>query len=207
MPVAMQDPDTGNPIDYVIIQEVFPPTDVQEFYDVDDIAYNPYTGQFFTIHNQFGVSGATISVINPVNGEVEAVIFGMEDENDLEGMGFTSLGELYATQGDMGFTEEERNNFLKIDLANGETISFGKIDPDDGDQPSVQADFEAFDCFSAYNDLALRMNVDPSIQQPIKTGDALTFIIEVFNQGDFANTDISIINYCLLYTSPSPRDS
>jgi len=39
------------------------------------------------------------------------------------------------------------------------------------------------------------MEVDPSIQQPISAGSTLNFIIDVFNQGDFENKDISIINY------------
>jgi len=195
VPVAMQDPETGSPIDYVIIPEVFPPTDIQEFYDVDDIAYNPYTGQLFAIHNQFGVGGATISVINAMNGTIESVVYAMEDENDLEGMGFTSLGELYGTQGNMGLTEEEKNNFLKIDLVYGETISLGKIDPDDGTPPAEQVDFEAFDCFTAYNDLALTMEVDPSTQQPVSPGDKVTFNITVFNQGDFTLLDVILENY------------
>ncbi len=199
IPVAMQDPETDSPIDYVIIPEVFNCTLKKagfcENYDVDDIAYNPYTGQLFAIQNQLGLPDATITELNLKTGEIESVIYDMRNQNDLEGFGFTSLGELYATQGDMGFTEKYSNNFIKIDLAIAETISLGKIDPDDGIPPAEQVDFEAFDCFTAYNDLALKMEIDPSIQQPVKAGDEITFIIEVFNQGDFANNDISIVNY------------
>jgi len=195
IPVAMQDPNTGSPVDYVIVPEVFPPTDLPDFYDVDDIAYNPYTGQFFAVHNQFGIGGATISVLNPANGTIEALVYGISDENDLEGIGFTSLGELYGTQGDMGLTEEERNNFLNIDLATGTTTLLGKIDPGDGKPPVEKVDFEAFDCFTAYNDLALRMIVDPSTEQPVSQGNNVTFLITIFNQGVFANTDIQLINY------------
>jgi len=149
IPVAMQDPETDSPVDYVIIPEVFisslKKSSNSDIYDVSDIAYNVYTGQLFAIHILESLSEATLTEINPQTGEIEAVIYDIQRGIYIEGLGFTSLGELYGTLGDMGSAEEKINNFVEIDLNNSTTTLLGKIDPDDGVPPAEQVDFEAFD--------------------------------------------------------------
>ena len=165
VPNAMIDPNTGAAADYAVVPQVFDNSFNGDVYDVDDIAYNPYTGQLFAIQNQDGPG--TITELNILTGEVEAVIYDLPDD-DVEGLGFTYLGELYATTGDNGSTQQASNSFIFIDLAAGTTLPLLPIDP-----TGVEVDFESFDCLTAFNDLALDKLLDP----------------------------------CLLYTSPSPRDS
>jgi len=187
----MIDASTGNPSDYAVIPEIYGGTLKKgknlDLYDVDDIAYNPYTGQLFALQNQDG-PGA-ISVINSLTGEVEAFIFDLPDD-DLESLGFNSLGQLYGTIGDNGTLEESSNILVYIDLASAITKTIGKIDPD-----NERVDFEAFDCFTAYNDLALKIEVNKSTEQPVLAENTVDFVITIYNQGDFNSSDITLTNY------------
>jgi len=178
----------NNPVDYAVIPEIFDGEFGGDVYDVDDIAYNTYTGQFFALQNQDRLTN-TITELNPMNGQVESVILDLTDR-DVEGIGFTYLGELYGTIGDDGRTIQSSNTFIFIDLAAGSTTTLNYIDP-----TGQHTDFEAFDCFTAYNDLALKIEVDPNTKQPINTGETVTFIITIYNQGKFSNSDITITNY------------
>jgi len=173
--------------EYSIIPEVFGGTRPFDLYDVADIAYNTYTGHLFALQNQdrFG----TITQLNPLNGQIEAVIFDIPDE-DVEGLGFTYLGELYGTIGDNGETQLSSNVFIFFDLNGSSTTTLNFIDP-----TNQHTNFEAFDCFTAYNDLALKMETDSNIQQPVNIGDSVSFLITIYNQGKFFNSDITITNY------------
>jgi len=75
-------------------------------------------------------------------------------------------------------------------LAAGSTSTLNFIDP-----TNQYSDFEAFDCFTAYNDLALKMEVDNTTNQPINIGETVSFLITIHNQGKFSNSDITITNY------------
>jgi len=174
-----------NPVDYAIIQEVYVSTIGNDSYDVDDIAYNVYTGQLFAIHN-LGGSGE-LTQLDPLNGQVLAVIYSPPDD-DLQGIGFTYFGELYVTSGDNGNTMQNSNTFIQIDLQASSSTTLNFIDP-----TNQHKDFEAFDCFTAYNDLALLLETES--QQLANTGSEITFLLTIFNQGDFPNTNITITNY------------
>jgi len=170
----------NNSVDYAIIPEVFYASLGSDIYDVGDIAYNSYTGQLFANQTQYGFS--TITELNPMNGKVEAIILALTD-NDVEGIGFTYIGELYGTIGDNAYDVETRNSFIFIDLQTACTKTLNFIDPTD-----QHTNFEAFDCFTAYNDLALKIEVDPNTQQPINVGETVTFLITIYNQGKFSNS-------------------
>jgi len=186
IPNAMED-SNGNPVDYAIIQEVFDGTFGGDVYDVDDIAYNMYTGQIIAIQNQN--APGLITEINPKTGGIEAVLLDMALD-DVEGLTFTYLGELYGTTGSNA--GQNSNSFIFIELAAGKTTNLGKIDPGE----SGLKDFEACACLSLKNDMALRMVVDPANTSfPIYPGDPVTFIINIFNQGNSDNQDIVISSY------------
>jgi len=197
IPGVMED-SAGNPADYAVVPEVFDGSFGGDVYDVDDIAYNPYTGQLFAIQNQDGPG--TITELNPVNGSVESVILDISDD-DVEGLGFTYLGELYATTGDNGSTQVQSNSFIFINLGAGTTQVLNPIDPDDGIAPAPgfpggeEVDFESFDCLTAFNDLALDKLLDPNSPTIVYPGDNVTFNVTVYNQGDFANSDITLTDY------------
>jgi len=192
VPGAMLD-SNGNPADYAIVEEVTDDTFGGDVYDVDDIAINPYTGELFAIQNQDGPS--TITQINPQTGKLISVVFDVE-EDDLEGLGFTYLGELYATTGDNGVCVDDLigrsciNKFVYIDLVNSTTTILNSIDP-----TGIAVDFESFDCFTSFNDLALTNRLDASTPKVIAPGDQITFQLTVYNQGGFDNHEITLTDY------------
>jgi len=94
VPGAMQDPANNTPVDFVYVPEVFDGSFGGDIYDVDDIAYNPYSGQLVAIQNQDGPG--VITELDVLTGEVIAILYDLPDD-DVEGLGFTYLGELYAT--------------------------------------------------------------------------------------------------------------
>jgi len=198
IPGAMLDAN-GAPADYAVVEETVDGTALGcctvgggVVYDVDDIAYNPYTGELYAIQNQDGPG--TITILNPVDGTVETTIFDLNDK-DIEGLGFTYLGELYATggdnaSGDCGAAGVVNNAFIYIDLQNQTTEVQPFPDP-----TNTFVDFESFDCLTAFNDLALDKVLDPSITGPVYPGDNVTFLVTVYNQGDFDNYDILVTDY------------
>ena len=176
----------GNPADYAVVEEAFDSTLGAVVYDVDDIALNPYTKELFAIQNQDGPG--LITIINSTNGEIDIVVYDTPDD-DLEGLGFNGYGELFATSGNNGATGSQ-NSFIAIDYLNSSSQILAKIDPSGED-----VDFESFDCFAGYNDLALRETLSAGQESPFCAGETVTFEIEVFNQGLLSNENILITNY------------
>jgi len=164
-----------------VIPDVFDATGVCDIYNVDDIAYNVYTGKLIALHQE---GEGMLSEINPLNSQIENIIFDL-NVYDLEGLGFNYLGELFGTLGEIG---GPINAFLYIDLYGGDADFINSIDPTD-----QYTDFEAFDCFTTYNDLALLLEVES--QEQINNINTVTFQLTIFNQGNFPNTNISLTNY------------
>lgn len=165
-----------------------------DIFDVSDIAYNPYTGQLFAVHNMYNIN--VISILNPSDASLEDIVFEIEYYK-IEGLGFSYLGELYATTGNTGICspidleDDTCNNiFIFIDLVGQDNVDLTEIDPSGGSE-----DFESFDCLTAFNDLALKMSLDAGTPSTVNSGDTVTFQIEILNQGDFASNSIQITNY------------
>jgi len=186
IPEAMLNPADNKPVDYVIIPEVFDHEFAGSAYNVDDIAYNTYTKQLFALHSQSDYRLYTISELNPMTGELEAVIYDLRA--NIKGIGFSNFGELFGTTGKNDYPAENSNSFFYIDLIDSRTSQLNFIDP-----TNQHKEFEAFDCFTAYNDLALLLDVES--QQSVNTGSTVTFLLTIFNQGDFPNTNITLTNY------------
>jgi len=176
----------GNPADYAVVEEAFDTTLGAVVYDVDDIALNPYTSELFAIQNQDGPG--LITIINSLTGEIDMVVYDTPEE-DLEGLGFNGYGQLFATSGNNGSTGSQ-NSFIAIDYLNSSSELLSDIDPTGED-----VDFESFDCFAGYNDLALRQTLLVGQESPFCTGETVTFEIEVFNQGLLTNENVLITNY------------
>lgn len=186
-----------NDYDYVVVEEVFDSTFGGSVFDVDDIAYNPYTGILYAIQNQDGPG--VITSINQFDGSVESIIIDFPDD-DVEGLGITYLSELYGTTGDNGSTGSQ-NTFIFIDIANSSTKTLSSIDPSGN-----AVDFESFDCLTAVNDLALQKEISTVQAQPIFSGDVVTYNITVFNQGDIPNENIEISDYIPMGLSLADQD-
>lgn len=145
----------GDPTDYAVIPEIFDGSAGTDIYDVSDIAIAPevedYTyygaepGDLYAIHAENGPG--TISNIDQLTGQITAVIYDLPDD-DVEGLGFTYLGELYGTTGGNGVTQQNSNTFIFIDLLSGSTTTLSFI----SSMNPLDVDFESFDCFHKCND-------------------------------------------------------
>lgn len=193
IPFAMEE-ISGIPSDYAIVQPVFDGTVGDQVYNVSDIAYNIYTGELLAFQNQNGPG--LITSIEATNGLLQDVGFDIPDDI-VEGLGFTALGELYATTGENGFCDPYdptdnscKNTLVYIDMAGQSTTILSGIDP-----TGMNSNFESIDCSSPANDLALEMILDPSTPSTVNPGDQVTFLITVHNQGNLENSDINITNY------------
>jgi len=173
------DPDTGhfipgafeNGFDYAIIPSVYDGTFGKEVYDVDGIAFNPYTGLLYTVQNQEGPG--VITSINTMDGGIESVIYDM-GEDDIEGLGISTHGQLFGTSGDNGTAE---SSFIFIDLLNGTTSNLAKIDPTE-----QYKDFESFDCALGIFDLAMKAELVTN-QNNITPNGTVNFNLTITNQG------------------------
>jgi len=181
LPGAMIDNTTGFPVDYAVIPEILEGDFGEDVYNVSDIAYNSYSGQLFAIQTQDARS--IITEIEPQSGDVIDVIYDLEEEY-VEGLGFTQLGELFATTGN------DSSSFLYLDIAASQTIPLFPIDV-----TGENTGFGSFDCDLAKNDLALEITLDSSTVLPIQPGDLVTCVITIHNQGDLENIDITLTNY------------
>ncbi len=174
------DPDTGhyipgafvNGYDYAVIPAVYDGTLGGEVYDVDGIAYSPYTGILYTVQNQEGPG--VITAINTMDGGVEEVIYDMGDD-DIEGLGMSTFGQLFGTSGDHGSSE---SSFIFIDVLNGNTQSLNQIDPS-----GQYTDFESFDCVFGLFDLAMKIELATN-PNTINPNTNVSFNITIKNQGD-----------------------
>jgi len=146
---AMKD-NQNKPSDYAIIEALFDSSLADAVYDVSDIAIFPEVngysyvegqpGDLFAVHAENGPG--VLSLINKTNGYLENVVYDFSDD-DVESLGFTHLGELYATTGDNGFTQQNQNTFIYIDVVSTNTLTLSYID----NTMPIDVDFESFDCF------------------------------------------------------------
>jgi len=174
------DPNTGhfipgvfeNGYDYAVISSVYDGTLGQEVYDVDGISYNPYTDLLYAVQNQEGPG--VITIINPYDGGVESVIYDM-GEDDIEGLGISTYGELFGTSGDNGTAE---SSFIFIDVFGGQTTSLNQIDP-----TGEFVDFESFDCQIGLFDLAMKITLLTNSGN-VKLNNNITLRFTIVNQGD-----------------------
>lgn len=176
----------GNPADYAVIEEVIDETMVNNFYDVDDIAWDSNSQLLFALHKNNDAN--LITILDPYTGKLETVVRDFIEET-MGGMTMTSYGKLLLT------TQSASNEFCIIN---------GLLDLTDPilpvENPYCYADlsnqtFEAIDCIQAYNDLTLIMELDESSEEPVKIGSEITFLLAVYNQGDLDNEDITLVNY------------
>ncbi len=84
--------------------------------DIDDIAIAP-DGTLYAISNRGGTGNQKLGIINKTTGVFSAI--GDYGVDDVEGLTFTSAGQLIATTGKSG---DHRNQFYSIDPITGEAI-------------------------------------------------------------------------------------
>jgi len=164
----------GATSDYSKVQEILDGTFGGDVYDVEDIVYDPFSGGMYAIQNQNGPG--VLSYINPVSGQIEMSILDFANDH-LSSLAISYFGFLYSS--------------TSLPDLNAPPISY----PSSTLNILGRDAFEAFDCFTAVNDLALRVSRSDNTPEVVKPGDLITFDIEIFNQGDIENDKIEINNY------------
>jgi len=191
IPDAMID-SNGNWADYAVIESAFVNTmlDVcgnnEYLYDVNDIAFNAYSGELYAIQNQGLVCG--VSILDTKDGSVEAVLHDLE-EMDAVSLSFSPFGELFCTTGNDA-ENHLANCFKFIDLQYMGTYDISLPDPTGAHQ-----DFKGMDFFSARNDLALKLDLDTDVYSSVVVGDTVEFSVTLYNQGEVDNVNILVTNY------------
>jgi len=123
-----------------------------------------------------------------VDASVEATILDLQ-KKDLISLAFNSIGELFGTTG-INAVDNPVNCFKYISLQNQLAFNLPFIDTS-----GTNFEFSGLDCFTAYNDLALSLVIDPNTPNRISSGSSVTFLITVYNQGNFDNHQILVTNY------------
>lgn len=115
--------------------------------DVDDIAFNPFTGALYGIENDGGKNG-TLIVINKQTGaisEVGPLVYldnPAEAVDDMEGLSFFNDGQLYGSTGDRGPDLKDQNRLFTVDPATGKSTLVAPF-------PTAYKDYEALACLTA----------------------------------------------------------
>lgn len=191
VPNAMQG-ENGDLADYgVVMQTAINTTAIENcstavLSDINDIAYNAYTNELYAIQNQEFTG--VISILNKVDASVEAVIYNYENA-DLLGLTFNSLGELFATTGAHAINETA-NGLKYIDLQNQQTANLPPINVS-----AINFDFTSLICIMPSNDLALSLTTNFNTANSISIGEEVSFLVNVYNQGELINNNIIISNY------------
>jgi len=176
----------GNLADYAVIEETIANNDYTCLaYDVNDIAYNAFTGELYTIQNND--YDCVITIIDKVDGTLEYQIQNLINE-DFIGLSFNAMGNLFGTTGVNA--PENKNSFSFIDLQYNGVDKLSHIDT-----TGNNISFESLDFIPAFNDLALKLSLSPTVSTPVKSGDEVVFIVTIINEGELDNTDIIISNY------------
>jgi hypothetical protein len=107
--------------------------------DVDDIAFNPYTGQLLGVNNQGNGDSTRYITIDPATGN--ASVLSLVGTGDYEGMGYYNTGELYGTTGVVDAAGYHDNTIYQIDRNTGSGTRLDTL-------YSGAKDVEACDCLT-----------------------------------------------------------
>ncbi len=110
--------------------------------DVDDIAFNPYSGQLLAVNNRGNGDSARYITIDPATGSAEVLSF--IGVGDFEGMGYYNTGELYGTTGVSGTNTYSDNTIYQIDRNTGVGTEIATLTSETGGA----TDLEACDCLT-----------------------------------------------------------
>lgn len=111
--------------------------------NVDDFSVDPVTGVFYAAINMDNAIGGTLATIDvatgtatristfrypvpyPANPALAGTVI-----DDIEGLSFYNDGKLYASAGNNGPDDNDKNQLFQIDLATGTGISLGAFPPE-----------------------------------------------------------------------------
>jgi len=167
--------------DYVAIPPVNDPMTGTALWDIDDIAWDPFSGRIYMIQNASGLSD--VLTYYDIAANTITIIGSISPASDMEGLGFNHLQQLFGTTGNGG-----GNGFFQINAGDASTTQLSSIS-------TVDTDFESVDCLSTWSDLALDKKISSTQSMPITSGDQVCFDITVYNQGQEDNYNIELTDY------------
>ncbi|WP_456427546.1 SdrD B-like domain-containing protein [Rhodocaloribacter sp.] len=121
----------GSGVDYVVV----PSTAAVGFQDLDDLAIDPADGRLYAIANNGG-TGDRLIRIDKLTGDVTDV--GALGQNDMEGLSFDALGQLYGTTG--AFGGAHKNGYFTIDKTSGTAAFIAELE--------AGSDYESIACLT-----------------------------------------------------------
>ncbi|MEL6987977.1 MAG: SdrD B-like domain-containing protein, partial [Bacteroidota bacterium] len=102
--------------------------------DIDDIAFDPTTGNLYGIATSGSNSASSLILIDPATGS--STLIGNMNQDDVEGLGVTADGQLYATTGDSPATNA--NSWFTVNKTTGALTYQNTF--------TTGSDFESIDC-------------------------------------------------------------
>ena len=146
----------GAGVDYVVV----PSTAAVGFEDLDDLAIDPVDGQLYAIANNGG-TGDRLIRIDKLTGAVTDV--GALGQNDMEGLSFDALGQLYGTTG--AFGGPHANGYFTIDKTSGTAAFVTELE--------AGSDYESIACLTdGVNEIAGKVFLDVDADGLFGGGDA-----------------------------------
>ena len=132
----------GPGVDYIAAQPAQDPTNNNFLYDIDDLAFDPATGDLYGIANQGG-NGDVLVTYDKTNGNILRTVSAFNGVSDMEGLSFFNNNTIAGTTGNSSADPLDDDRFYKISTYTGNTIQLNRIDP-----TSTNQDFEASDCLT-----------------------------------------------------------
>ncbi len=137
-------PDAFGPgVDYLVVAA---PASQPTFRDIDDMAFDPVTGELYAAANRGGTGGVLV-IIDTTTGAVteigtfnDRLRIGFVD--DIEGISFYNNGTLYASTGNNGPDPLDKNKLYQIEKATGAVTEVGPF-------PDTFIDYEALGCLTS----------------------------------------------------------
>ncbi len=181
----------GAGVDYVVL----PSGSNANFKDIDDIAISSYDGTMYAVANANG-SGDELVTINKATGALTSI--GVMGVNDMEGMAFDVLGNLFGTTGNNG-SASTNNSLYDINKTTGVASNQRLL--------SAGSDYESVDCLTAgVNTITGTVYNDANGDQQINNGETGTAGITVRLYRDVNNDGMVDAGDTLLGTVESAGD-
>jgi len=190
----------GPGVDYVVVQPVNDDNG-NPLPDLDDIQFNPVTGELWGVENAGGRDGVlvTIDIATGATTRIATLHYASgEIIDDVEGISFTNDGTLYASTGDNFIDLNDKNRLFRItDPANG----LGELV---APFPTGPKDYEGLACLSLEAAIVLKKYTNGPGQAPqdadtptgpeIDAGATVTWTYIFTNTGVLSLTHLSLID-------------
>lgn len=147
----------GSGQDYLVVPA---PASQPSYQDVDDLAFDPTTGQLYATINNGGSGGLLVQMNKATATLTEVAVYpdiGIPGNfvDDIEAISFFADGTLYASTGNNGPDSNDKNKLWRIDKQTGVATFIGAF-------PATFIDYEALGC----------LTVNPATSTPTATSTA-----------------------------------